>query len=80
MNTLSQYLVKPIHVHMISAKNVMRYLKGTKEFVLYYDGYHDYILYGYTEIDWEVSTSDRKSTSGACYCMGSAMISSFRKK
>ena len=29
MNTLSQYMVEPRHVHMITTKHVMRYLKGT---------------------------------------------------
>ena len=29
VNTLSQYLVKPRWVHLIVAKHVMRYLKGT---------------------------------------------------
>ena len=32
MNTLNRYLVKPRHVHMIVAKHVMRYLKGTIDF------------------------------------------------
>ena len=29
LNTLSQYLVKPRCVHLIAAKHVIRYLKGT---------------------------------------------------
>jgi hypothetical protein len=29
MNTLSQYLVEPRRVHLVAAKHVMRYLKGT---------------------------------------------------
>ena len=64
VNTLSQYLVQPRHVHQIVAKHVMRYLKGTIEFGIYYDGNHDYKLYGYTDVDWGAgSISDRKSTS-----------------
>ena len=47
VNTLIQYLVQPRRVHLIAAKHVMRYLKGTIEFGLYYYGNHDYILYGY---------------------------------
>ena len=46
VNTLSQNLVKPRCVHLIVAKHVMRYLKGTIEFGLYYDRDHDYKLYG----------------------------------
>ena len=58
----------------------MRYLKGTIEFGLYYDGNHDYILYGYTDVDWAKSVSDRRSTLGGCYCLGFAMISWFSRK
>ena len=77
VNTLSQYLVKPRCVHLIAAKHVMRYLKVMIDFGLYYDGDHDYRLYGYIDADWPGSTSDKKSTSGGCYCLGSAMISWF---
>ena len=40
VNTLSQYLVQPRWVHLVAAKHVIRYLKGTIDFVLYYDGSH----------------------------------------
>ena len=80
VNTLSQQLVKPIWVHLIVAKHVMRYLKGTVDFRLYYDRDHDYKFYGYTDSYWLGSVVDRKSTSGGCYCLGSAMISWFSKK
>ena len=71
VNTLSQYLVQPrrVHVqprrvHLVATKHVMRYLKGTIDFGLYYDGSHEYRLYGYIDADWAGSISDRKSTSG----------------
>ena len=57
VNTLSQYLVKPRQVHLIAAKHVMRYLKGTIDFGLYYVRDHDYILYGYTDSDWAGSAA-----------------------
>ena len=76
VNTLSQYLVQPRQVHLVATKHVMRYLKGTIDFGgLYYDGSHEYRLYGYTDADWAASISDRKRTSGGCYSLGSAMIS-----
>ena len=70
VNTLSQYLVQPKRVHLVAAKHVMRYLKGTIDFGLYYDGNHDYRLYSYTDADWAGSVSDRKRTSGGCYSLG----------
>ena len=58
----------------------MRYLKGTVDFVLYYDGSHEYRLYSYTDADWAGSISDRKSTLGRCFCLRSAMSSWFSRK
>ena len=80
VNTLNQYLIKPRCVHLIAANHVMRYLKATIDFGLYYDRDHDYKLYGYTNSDWVGSVADRNSTSDGCYCLGPTMISWFSKK
>jgi hypothetical protein len=75
VNTLSQFLVEPRRVHLVVAKHVMRYLKGTIDYGLSYDGDHDFTLSGYTDADWAGSVSDKKSTSRCCFSLGSAMIS-----
>jgi hypothetical protein len=75
VNTLSQFLVEPRCVHLVAAKHVMRYLKGTIDYGLSYDGDHDFTLSGYTDADWVGSVSKRKRTSGCCFSLGSAMIS-----
>jgi hypothetical protein len=80
MNTLSQFLVETRHVHLVAAKHVMRYLKGTLDCGLNYDGNHDFTLSGYTDSDWVGSFSDKKSTSGCCFNLGSAMISRQSRK
>ena len=73
-------MVESKHVHLVATKHVMRYLKGTIEFGLYYDGSHDYRLYGYTDVYWDGSISNMKSTLGRCFCLGSAMSSWFSRK
>jgi hypothetical protein len=75
VNTLSQFLVEPICLHLVVAKHVMRYLKGTLDFGLGYNGDHDFRLSGYTDSDWDGSVSDRNSTSGCFFSLGSSMIS-----
>jgi hypothetical protein len=60
VNTLSQFLVEPRRVHLVAAKHVMRYLKGTMDYGLSYDGDHDFTLSGYTDADWAGSVADRK--------------------
>jgi hypothetical protein len=74
VNTLSHFLVQPRRVHLVAAKHVMRYLKGTMDYGLRYDGHHDFTLSGYTDVDWVGSIKDTKSTSGCCFNLGSAMI------
>ena len=75
VNTLSQYLVEPRRVHLVAAKHVMRYLKGTLDYGLCYIGDHDFKMYGYTDSKWFGSYSYRKITSGCCFSLGSAMTS-----
>jgi hypothetical protein len=75
VNTLSQYLVEPRHVHHVVAKHVMRYLKGMLDYGLCYTGDNEFRLYGYIDSDWAGSTSDKKSTSGCCFSLGLAMTS-----
>jgi hypothetical protein len=53
----------------------MRYLKGTLDFGLCYNGDHDFRLVGYTDSDWAGRVSDRKSTSRCCFSLGSTMTS-----
>jgi hypothetical protein len=75
VNTLIQYLVDTRRVHLVAAKHVMRYLKGTLDYGLCYTGDHDFRLYGYTDSDWVGSASNRKSTSRCCFSLGSTLTS-----
>ena len=40
----------------------------------------DIILHGYLDVDWAGNPIDRKSTSGYCFSLGSAMISWMSRK
>jgi hypothetical protein len=75
MNTSSQFLIEPRHVHLVVTKHVMRYLEGTLDCGLSYDGDHNFTLSGYTNSDWAGSVSNRKSTLGCCFSLGTTMIS-----
>ena len=75
VSTLSQFMVEPRHEHWIAAKHVLRYLKGTVEYGLRYTAEGGLKLQGYTDSDWAGSAVDRKSTSGCCFNIGSAVIS-----
>ena len=73
-------MVNPKHVHLIGAKYVMRYLKGTLNYRMRYTSSGEIKLHGYVDSDWDGSDKDRKSTSGCCFSLGSGMISWFSIK
>ena len=51
MNTLSQFLTDPRHVHLIAENHILRYLKGTVDYGLKYKADQKINLEGYIESD-----------------------------
>ena len=51
VNTLSQFLIALRHVHLIAAKHILRYLKGTVDYGLKYDANQKINLEGYVDSD-----------------------------
>jgi hypothetical protein len=75
VNTLSQYMVEPRHVHLVVARHVMRYLRGTVDYGIRYVSDREISLQGYVDADWAGSIMDQKSTFECCFSLGSALIS-----
>ena len=50
----------PRHVHMVVAKHILRYLKGTMDYGIKYDVNQKINLNGYVDLDWTGITTDRK--------------------
>ena len=80
MNCLSQFMSDSKHIHWVDAKHVLRYVQGTITYGLRYTSISGVLLAGYVDSDWVGSAVDRKSTSGYCFSMRSAMISWSNKK
>ena len=70
MNTLR-------HLHLMVAKHVVRYLKGTAEYGLKYDTNQKINLEGYVDSYWEGSSIHRKSTLRCYFSMILGVISWF---
>ena len=51
VNTLRQFLTDPRHVHLITAKHILRYLKGTVDYGLKYEVDQKINLEGYVDSD-----------------------------
>ena len=49
VNTLSQFLTDSRHFHLISAKHIVRYLKGTIDYGLMYEVKQKINLEGYVD-------------------------------
>ena len=65
------------HVHLIAAKHILRYLRGTIDYGLKYEVNQKMNLEGYVDSNWVGISIDRKSTSVSCFSMGSGVISWF---
>ena len=61
-------------------KHVLRYLKGTTEYGLWYIKTQGVKVPGFTDADWAGSPLDRKSTSGRIFSMGSKIVSWYNMK
>ena len=78
---MSQFMTESRQRHWVATKHILRYLRGTITYGLKYASNGGLFLHGYADADWAGSPMDRKSTSGYCFNLGSAMISpSSRKK
>ena len=73
-------MVEPKRMHWIVAKHVLHYLHGTVEYGIRYVQGEGIQLIGYTDADWARSTTDKRSTLGCCFSLGSGVLSWFNRK
>lgn len=70
----SRFMANPTIAHFTAAKRVLRYLKGTLDLNLVYEGALE-PLFGYTDSDWAGDRETRRSTAGYIFSVGNAVIS-----
>jgi hypothetical protein len=80
VNQLSQAMVKPTKLFWKASKHVLRYLKGTSEYGLWYRYTDEVKLHGFTDAYWEGSLTDRKNTSGGIFSIRSTTVSWYNRK
>jgi hypothetical protein len=73
-------MVKPTKLFWKVGKHVLRYLKGTYEYGLWYRQMDEVKLHGFTDANWAGSPMDRKSTSGGIFSVGSTGVSWYSRK
>jgi hypothetical protein len=77
---VARFQAAPKESHVLAVKRIFRYLKGTKEFGLWYPKGKDLSLIAYTDADWAGCIDDRRSTSGATFYLGECLVSWLSKK
>ncbi|TYG79892.1 hypothetical protein ES288_D02G173500v1 [Gossypium darwinii] len=75
---ISRYMENPKELHLLAAKRIFRYLKGTSDFGLFYKKGES--LVGFTDRDYAGGLDDRKSTSSYVFMIGSGAVSWSSKK
>ena len=73
-------MVKPTKIFWKAEKHVLRYLRGTYEYGLWYRQMDEVKLHGFTDADWVGSPMDRKSTPGGVFSIRSITVSRYSRK
>ena len=83
IQTLSQFNHEPSTEHWTAVKRVLRYLNGTLDLGITYDGAsigNSISVEGYSDSDWASNHNNRRSISGYTFLMGGGAISWSSKK
>ena len=80
VHQVSQYLSAPRSTHYAAVLRILRYLKGTLFHGLFYSAQSPLILRAFSDADWAGDPTDRRSTTGYCFLLGSSLISWRSKK
>ena len=70
----------PKESHMTTLKRIIKYVKTTVEFGVWYSKDTSDVLAGYSDANWDGNTDNRKSTSGGCFYVGNNLVSWMSKK
>ena len=65
---------------MTTLKRIIKYVKTTADFGVWYNKDTNDVLAGYSDADWAGNANDRKSTSGGCFYVGNNLVSQMSKK
>ncbi|XP_057443809.1 uncharacterized mitochondrial protein AtMg00810-like [Lotus japonicus] len=83
VGVLSRFMSEPQKSHLLAAKRVLRYVKGTSDLGIWfpmYGGQGNVDLYGFSDSDWCGDKLDRRSTTGYLFMFQGAPISWVSKK
>ena len=71
----ARYQANPKESHMTALKRIIKYVKTTVDFGVWYNKDTNDVLARYSNVDWAGNADDRKSTSGGCFYVGNNLVS-----
>ncbi|KAL4014421.1 hypothetical protein IC575_026623 [Cucumis melo] len=80
VSSISRFMNSPIKFHLLAAKRILRYIKGTPDLGMLYQRRRKLNLVGFSDSDYAGDLNDRKSISGYVFMLGSGVISWSSKK
>ena len=75
VHQVSQFLSALRSTHYAAVLRIFQYLKGTLFHDLFYSTQSPLVLRAFSDADWAGDLTDRKSTTGYCFLLGSSLIS-----
>lgn len=80
VHIVSQFMASPRTTHYAAVLRILRYIKGSIFRGLHFSSASSLELCGYSDADWAGDATDRRSTTGYCFFLGSSLISWRSKK
>ena len=71
----ARYQANPKKSHMIALKRIIKYVKTTVDFGVWYNKDTNDVLVGYSDANWARNADDRKSILGGCFYVGNNLVS-----
>ena len=76
----ARYQANPKESHMTALKRIIKYVKTTAEFGVWYSKDTNDVLVGYSDADWAGNVDDRKSILGGCFYVANNVVFWMSKK
>ncbi|XP_070035154.1 uncharacterized mitochondrial protein AtMg00810-like [Nicotiana tomentosiformis] len=80
VEVVSCFMEAPTSTHLKVTRRILRYLKGTIDFGLFYSSSNDFNLMGFYDSEYAGDIDDRESTTGFVFFLGDFVISWSSKK
>ena len=74
------YQANPKESHLTTIKRIIKYIKSTSNFGVWYGKDTNDVLARYFDVDWASNSNDCKSTFGGCFYLENNLVSWMNKK